>query len=154
MNVVILAVLGMLMVACAGVSNVSYPLADGRFQNQRTVSDPHAFAPTQARSWLEVCQAKADAPGEPDYTACSQTVDMRFSTVSGYADGIGSAMVHSAGFVGGMYLLGEGIGDSGSTTNQTTNQQGGGATQSQGQLQGQFQKQGQHQGIVNGGGKH
>jgi hypothetical protein len=114
------------LVGCSGISNVSYPLADGTFKNQRTVSDPHAFAPTQARSWLETCQPKAENPKEPDYTRCSDAVDPRYATVSGFADGIGAAMVHSAGFVGGMYLLGQGIGDSGSQTTNTTT--GGSAT--------------------------
>jgi hypothetical protein len=124
----ILTVIALVLTACAGVSNVSYPLADGTFRNQRSVSDPHAFAPTQARSWLETCQAKADNPTEPDYTRCTDAVDPRYATVSGYADGIGAAAVHSAGFVGGMYLLGQGIGDSGSRTTNTNS--GGGNTAS------------------------
>ena len=130
--------------ACSGVSNVSYQRADGTFHNQRTVSDPHAFAPTAQRSWLEICQP-IKGTTEPDYMNCTEATDPRYATTSGYADGIGTAVVQGGAFVGGMYLLGQGIADSGSVTNQS----GGGATSQSNavnvQSQSQSQVQSQHQ---------
>ena len=34
------------------------PSSNGTALGQRTVSDPHAFAPGTQRSWMEVCQRK------------------------------------------------------------------------------------------------
>jgi hypothetical protein len=139
--------MSVLVVGCSSVSNVSYKQADGTFKNQRVISDPHAFAPTAQRSWLEVCQAKQGMPDEPDYGNCNNAVDSRYATVSGYADGIGSAVVHSAGFVGGMYLLGQGIADSGTTVQQS----GGGAEANSSSKSYQSQRQSADIDIRNGG---
>lgn len=142
MKYVLCALSILTLTACSSVSTVHYPMADGNFKVMRSVSDPHAFAPTSQRSWLETCAPKVEKASEPDLTNCTDPVDPRYATVSGYADGIGSAVVHSAGFVGGMYLLGAGIADSGTTVQQ----QGGGASQQQGQGQAQGQHMRQSQG--------
>lgn len=136
MSILALLVAIGIMTGCSGVSNVSYPMSDGTYRNQRTVSDPHAFAPTHSRSWLETCKAK---PGtqEPDYTNCVETVDPRYATTSGYLDGMGASMVQAGAIVGGSYLIGQGLKGSRSTITQ----EGGGASQSQDQDQGQRQEQ-------------
>lgn len=127
-------------VGCAGVSNVSYPLSDGTYHNQRTLTDPHAFSPTVQRSWMEICQAKADA-AEPDYTQCSSQGTVQFATTGGYLEGLGAAALYSGAIVGGAALIGNGLAQSGTTVNQA----GGGAQQSQNTSASSYQSQGQSQ---------
>ena len=145
-RVVILGSLVML-VGCSSVSNVSYPLADGTFRNQRTVSDPHAFSPTTQRSWMEICAAKDGQVGakdlEPDYTKCGESADLQYAVNAGYLDGFAGAAVQAGAIAYAGHAIGRGLGNSGDTVTQ----EGGGASQSQrqGQQQGQSQAQSSRQ---------
>lgn len=144
------AVIGIVVVAfltagCSGVSVVGYPLDNGKHMVQRTVSDPHAFAPTTQRSWLEVCDRRVETRETPSgqveevehYDNCERDGQVQFTTTNGYLDGLGAAALYSGAIVGGAYFIGKGIGDSGTTVNQS----GGGASQAQSQFQEQRQTQ-------------
>jgi hypothetical protein len=143
---------------CSSISVVGYPIENGKHRVQRTVSDPHAWAPTTQRSWMETCDAtpisaKPKENGfeqEYNYHHCVTEGQVQFSTNSGYMDGFGKSVVQTGAILGAAAILADGIRDSGSVTNQT----GGGATQSQqqGQHQGQQQQQGQI--GINGGKKY
>lgn len=159
---VLVAVCLLVGVACAGVSRVPVVPASQHDNKvairglvQTTVSDPHAFAPTTQRSWLEVCDYRVDRGEDenvvqfPDYIYenCTRDGAVQFTTTNGYLDGLGSAALYSGAIVGGAYFIGKGLGDSGSNVSQS----GGGSSQTQ--QQGQIQ--GQQQGIIqHGGSKH
>lgn len=135
------------VIGCTGVSVVGYPLDDGQYLVQRTISDPHAFAPTTQRSWLEVCtrrvetvqHGQANASEIEHFEHCQRDGSVQFTTTNGYLDGLGSAALYSGAIVGGAALIGTGIAQSGSTTTLQSNQAGAAATQSQGQGQAQSQ---------------
>lgn len=134
------------LTACSGVSRVPLALhggeVDGKVMVQTTVSDPHAFAPTTQRSWMEVCDYKKTEDHQEVYSNCDRAGIVQFTTQSGYLDGLGSAALYSASIVGGAALIGNGISKSGSVSTTNTSQTGGGATveQTQSQHQSGYQK--------------
>lgn len=112
-----------LLSGCARVSRVPlYELkeATGRVQVQTTVSDPHAFAPTAQRSWLEECtyERLPFEPGGEDYgfKDCSKATDPQFTTASGYISGLAGPLLYSGAALGSAALIGNGLADSRSTT--------------------------------------
>lgn len=127
-----------LVMGCAGVSRI--PLDEkytGRQLVQTTISDPHAWAPTTQRSWLELCDVTV-APSkigwwlelfewEHKFANCVPQGEAQFSTATGYIAGAMQPLIYSGAMVGSAWLIGDGLSKSGPTVNQT----GGGATQSQ-----------------------
>ena len=130
------------LAACSGMDNIYHKEGD-HFVNWRVKYNPHAAAPSKIRDQNEICPQLATDPSKPDLENCKVipnadgTEHYETASEGGYAGGLGPAVVHAAGFVGGMAILGNGIAQSGSTVNQT----GGGASQSQTQGQGQIQLQ-------------
>ncbi len=144
------------LAACSGMDNISHKVGD-HFENWRIKYNPHAFAPSKIRDQNETCPPLATDPDKPDLENCTVipnadgTRHWESATEGGYAGGLGPSVVHAAGFVAGMAVLGSGISKSGSNINQTGGG-GGGATQSQ--LQGQDQHQTQGQGQFQPGRDH
>lgn len=136
-----LALYSAFVLGCSGVSRVY--IADyatgGKALIQTTVSDPHAFAPTTQRSWLELCEKATPKPRvmragneaielrDYDYVNCQRQGDVQFTTASGYITGLAGPLLYSGAAVGAAALIGDGLAESGdrssnsTTTNQTTN---------------------------------
>lgn len=113
MKYVLMSVLCLSVSGCAGVSTVGYEMG-GRWHVQRTISDPHAFAPSVQRSWMETC----DKNDKGEYVNCAEQGTVQFATTSGYLDGLGAAALYSGAIVGGSALIGNGLKHSGTSVNQ------------------------------------
>jgi hypothetical protein len=138
-----------LLVGCAGVSRVPLDKAlTARQVVMTTVSDPHAWAPTTQRSWLELCDVTAKPAFDDKYSFewvhtfqnCVPSGEVQFTSATGYVAGLVGPVLYSGAALGSAALIGPlGLAKSGPTVNQS----GGGASQSQ--QQGQAQQQGQFQ---------
>ena len=115
----------LLIVGCSTNSFVPvHNLTETTTLGQRTVSDPHAFAPGTQRSWLEVCQRKVSADNKKTVTyvePCTSVIldGTQFATFSPYVTGIATPVIQAGAIVGGAALIGNGIRQSGSRTNNT-----------------------------------
>ena len=113
----------LLIVGCSTNSFVPvHNLTETTTLGQRTVSDPHAFAPGTQRSWLEVCQRQVSADKKKTVTyvePCTSVIldGTQFATFSPYVTGIATPVIQAGAIVGGAALIGNGIRHSGSTTN-------------------------------------
>ena len=113
----------LLIVGCSTNSFVPvHNLTETTTLGQRTVSDPHAFAPGTQRSWLEVCQRQVSADKKKTVTyvePCTSVIldGTQFATFSPYVTGIATPVIQAGAIVGGAALIGNGIAKSGSTTN-------------------------------------
>lgn len=121
----------LLIVGCSTNSFVPvHNLTETTTLGQRTVSDPHAFAPGTQRSWLEVCQRQVSADKSKTVTyvePCTSVIldGTQFATFSPYVTGIATPVIQAGAIVGGAALIGNGLRHSGSTTNSTNNANGG-----------------------------
>ena len=113
----------LLIVGCSTNSFVPvHNLTETTTLGQRTVSDPHAFAPGTQRSWLEVCQRQVSADKKKTVTyvePCTSVIldGTQFATFSPYVTGIATPVIQAGAIVGGAALIGNGLRHSGSTTN-------------------------------------
>jgi hypothetical protein len=103
---------------------------NGRTLGQRTVSDPHAFAPGTQRSWMEVCERKVTAQKSGTFTwteteyiqPCTFTAEQpgtNFVTYSPYVNGMATPLIQAGAILGASALLADGIRDSAARTSNT-----------------------------------
>lgn len=134
------------LAACSTNSFVPvHDLGNGTTLGQRTVSDPHAFAPGSQRSWMEVCQKKetqGKAGKSVNYVEPCEGVNIQgtqFVSFSPYVNGIATPVLQAGAIVGSSAILSSGIARSGSRTTNTTTLsatggQGGTGTENSGEV--------------------
>lgn len=127
------------MFGCAGVSATGYAVGDGTYNVLREIANPHAFSATVPVTWMENCKKEVKIPytwqesvwgmeGErTDWHECTRLTAFQFNPTTGYADGLGKAVVYGGAAVGTGYLIGDGLSKSGNNVSQS----GGGAKSSQ-----------------------
>lgn len=132
-------IVGLLVAGCATNSIVPvYDLPDqpnGNGQKRQivmhTVSDPHAFATTVQRSWLEDCAFVREKDAN-DWTwerwkDCHPVAleGTHVATSTGYISGLAGPALQAGGMVGAGALIGNGLSKSGSQTNVNQSNAGG-----------------------------
>jgi len=83
-----------------------------------SMTDTHAFAPSSSTSVLLECQGVVE--DNLSESRCRPANVGRHDTGAGVMSSFGSAVISSAGVVGGAYFMGKGLSDSGDRS-QTTN---------------------------------
>jgi hypothetical protein len=92
----------------------------------RTVSDPHALAPTVQSSVHQLCQTDDQVTWYGGttvrYRNCHEVVvpGAQLVTTTGYIAGVMGPVIYAGGILGGGYFVGRGLGHSGGTTTTTS----------------------------------
>lgn len=127
MRVLLVMVMGLMMMGCVG-SGIK--AENGMII--RTAGETNMFRPSLSVMEVLTCVKVEGQLTQITVDGVTETCNGEFKqlalvqgTQAGAMTGIGSAAVQGGAIVGAGYLIGKGIGDSGSTTN--VNQEGGGA---------------------------
>lgn len=129
MKLPILLVLLIVSLGCQSVSEVILDKKDGTALVQRTISDPHSFSTTSQHTWLESCTLTKSVEVITSYEGnkynkevnnlsnCKQVSPYQSVSSTGYIQGLAAPLIQAGGMIGAGALIGDGLRDSGSITN-------------------------------------
>ena len=137
----------------------------GKVLGMRTVADVRAFAPTDKLTWLENCDVVTTHTlkvfSSTDYVNCVEDAPLlaiaRNNVSTGYVAGIAGPVLQAGAIVGGAALIGNGIRQSGSTTNNSNGNsntntakggKGGAGTENSGSVNNNSNNNNNNRGII------